>query len=314
MNLFKDVIEKICKEDVYEYYIKENHCLVDSAKHFDVSNSMFIRVLKHYDIHKDHKTSSVIIKQVKLDRYGDANYNNREKAKETCLEKYGVDNVFKDTEKITASYINKFGVSSPMKVDSIKEKVMSNRDTQAIMEKARKTYEERTGYDNPRKNPDCIKKMIQTKIKNGVYDSPGTSNIEKRCEKILRRKYPDLVCKYRDSRYARESGYQFECDFYIPSEDLFIELNAFPTHNNRPFLNTDEDKKELKRLQESNKQWDINTANTWSIGDKEKIDIAKQKHLNYIILYPTNTIHKNKLFNDKKYSTFIEKVLKKLIG
>ena len=33
-------------------------------------------------------------KQTRLERYGDKNYNNNEKNKQTCLEKYGVDNVF----------------------------------------------------------------------------------------------------------------------------------------------------------------------------------------------------------------------------
>lgn len=52
-------------------------------------------------------------KQTKIERYGDVNYNNREKCKETCLEKYGVASVFLSdevNEKRKQTMINKYGV------------------------------------------------------------------------------------------------------------------------------------------------------------------------------------------------------------
>lgn len=66
------------------------------------------------------------IKETKLNRYGDANYNNAEKKKQTCLEKYGVDNV--------------------SKVPEIRDNIF-------------KSYYERTGYTNPDYNPEVINKM-----------------------------------------------------------------------------------------------------------------------------------------------------------
>jgi len=34
----------------------------------------------------------------------------------------------------------------------------------------------------------------------------------------------DIIRGYRDIRYSN-NGYKFQCDFYIKSEDLFIECN-----------------------------------------------------------------------------------------
>lgn len=46
------------------------------------------------------KVDDVVAKTIatKIEKYGDAKYNNREKAKSTCLEKYGVDNTYLITE------------------------------------------------------------------------------------------------------------------------------------------------------------------------------------------------------------------------
>lgn len=306
-------MENITNEEIEIYYNVENHSQYECAEHFNISVGLFIKLLKERGIKKDKKAHAAKIKQRKLELHGDANYNNREKSKETCLEKYGVDNVFKDTAKIKAAYIDKLGVDHPMHCDDIKNKVKNKLDYEQIIAKGRETYFNNTGFDNPSKNPECIKKMIKTKIDNHVYDSPGSSNIEKRLEKILKRKFNKVIAHYRDPRYSRESGYEFECDFYIPEEDLFIELNAYPTHSDHPY--NPENIKDVNKaieLKKSSKHWEVDRYNTWVLRDKEKIDCAKNNKLNYIILYPTNSIHKNKDFNDKKYSQLIEYLLKKI--
>lgn len=151
-------------------------------------------------------------------------------------------------------------------------------------------------------------------MKNGVYDSPHNSNEEQRLFKILKRKYVDVVRSYRDERYARNSGYQFECDFYIPSEDLFIELNAHPSHGLHPYNQSNvEDTILAEQLKVSQKPWDCATFDTWCGRDPEKLLIARNSNLNYIVLYPSSSIHQNIQFNDKKYSHLIEWLLKKLI-
>ena len=312
MKYFKEIIKKISKEEAFHYYIKENHFVDECAKHFGITYGMFLKVIKYYGIYKDKKISSDLARKTKNEKYGSPTYNNREQAKNTCLEKYGVDNPFKDVNKIKQSYIDKLGVAHPMYNACIKQQCISNRDYKQSCEKGRKTYKERTGYDNPMKNPEVKKLNLQRRIESGTFDSLGTSNIERRLEKILNRKFDKVINHYRDVRYSRETGYMFECDFYIPSEDLFIELNAHPSHNNRPYYGIETDVTELEKLKSSDKSWNKILVETWSNRDVEKRLCASNSNLNYIVLYPSNSIHNNILFNNKKYSNLITYLLTKL--
>lgn len=308
----KSQTEKITNEEIEYYYNKSNHSQYECAKHFGLSVGMFIRLLKERGIKKDITKHSELIKKKKLEKYGDENYNNREKAAKTCEDKYGVDNLFKDTDYMKVCWEKTLGVNHPMRDKNIAQKMANHHNYELEHKKAAQTLLNKTGYDNPRKDPKCIKKMLQTKINNGCFDSPGTSNMERRLEKILNRKFKNVVTKYRDERYARTSGYQFECDFYIPSEDLFIELNAHPTHSNHPYLFESGDEKVRESLLKSDKKWNKQLVETWAVRDVEKYNIAKSNNLNYIVLYPTNTIFNNKKFNPPKYGKLIEYLIKKL--
>ena len=285
--------------------------MIETSKYFDISTSMFLHILRYYNIHKDVKSHMEQIKKTKLERYNNINYNNRAQAKETCLERYGVENPFRDTEKIKLSYMKKFGVTHPMKLHDISMKVAMSHNYKEIWEKAHNTYFLRTGFRNQSYNKACIIKGIQSKLKNGVYDHPHNSNLEQRLLLLLSNQFKEVKHGYRDKRYARDSGYMFECDFYIPEEDLFIELNAHPTHNNHPY-NEKLDKNEKVSLENSIKLWDKCLFETWTIRDVEKIEIARKSNLNYLMLYPTNTIEANISFNDKKYSSLITNLLTNL--
>ena len=91
--------------------------------------------------------------QTHIEKYGD-NYKEviREKAKQTCLDRYGVDNPMKSQEfreqhnitspfdradvreKIKKTLIEKYGVDNPMKTDDIKEKRKATcRKNMAVM-------------------------------------------------------------------------------------------------------------------------------------------------------------------------------------
>lgn len=305
--------EHITNEEIEYYYNETNHSQYECALHFEMSVGLFIKLLKQRGIRKDTAKHSERIKLSKKERYGNENYNNREQAKDTCLEKYGVDNPFKDVERVRDGMMKKFGCDHPMHNASIKQRVVSKKDYKKSTDKARSTYFKKTGYSNPSKNPSCIDKMLKTKVKNGCYDHPGTSNLEKRLEKLLKRKFGEVIPKYRDTRYERETGYMYECDFYVPSEDLFVELNAHPTHYICPYDKSNKTHIALaEQYRQSFRKWDKVTYETWAVRDSEKRECALRNSLNYIVLYPSNTIFNNKSFNDKKYSKLIEYLLKKL--
>lgn len=89
-------------------------------------------------------------------------------------------------------------------------------------------------------------------------------------------------------QYKDNERYPFYCDFYIPSEDLFIELNAHWTHGGRPYDPNDEFcQKQLKDWQEKAKtsKFYQEAINTWTIRDVKKQEVAKENNLNYKVIY-----------------------------
>lgn len=110
------------------------------------------------------------IKKAKLERYGSENYVNTDKYKATCLEKYGVDNVFKaETIKsdIKGNNLEKYGVEHNAQRDDVKIKIKT-------------TILQRYGVDNIAKS-DAIKKRVRDAFNrkygvNNVFQHVGIRN------------------------------------------------------------------------------------------------------------------------------------------
>jgi hypothetical protein len=99
------------------------------------------------------------VKQTKLEKYGDENYNNKEKSKETCLEKYNVEHIFQVEEfkdKAKQTRLEKYG-----------DENYNNRD------KAEQTYLEKYGNGGYRNFEKCCK------TKEERYDDKFYRNSEK---------------------------------------------------------------------------------------------------------------------------------------
>ncbi|MCK9445498.1 hypothetical protein M0Q50_01225 [bacterium] len=136
----------------------------------------YLNNIKKYGIYScSSKCSSFKNKLTKKNKYGDENYNNREKSKETCLEKYGVENVQQDyniKEKTNNTNIEKYGDFVLMKNDIIKDKQQKTMfekygDIHALniknfIEKSSKTKKEKYGdenYNNREKSKEtCLEK------------------------------------------------------------------------------------------------------------------------------------------------------------
>ena len=118
-----------------------------------------------------------------------------------------------------------------------------------------------------------------------INNTYGKSQEEENYYKTLVQKYgeDDVIRQYSDPK-----RYPFDCDFYIPSEDLFIEINKHWTHGGHPFdkmsLN---DISKLEQWEENAKtsQFYKNAIYVWTDLDVRKQDCAKQNHLNYQVIY-----------------------------
>lgn len=94
----EQLMDRISKEELLDYYEIKNNSAVDTAIYFNISKVELYEIMKNYSIHKSSSARTEKIKQGKLLKYGDENFNNVLKTKETCIKKYGVDNQFKRKE------------------------------------------------------------------------------------------------------------------------------------------------------------------------------------------------------------------------
>jgi len=85
--------------------------------------------------------------------------------------------------KYQDNFIKNHGVSNPMKLKKIKEKIKQTNierrgvaypmQDSKIREKAKQTYLKKTGYENPMQNPESIKKSKETYLIRTGYENPA---------------------------------------------------------------------------------------------------------------------------------------------
>ena len=132
-------------------------------------------------------------------------------------------------------------------------------------------------------------KEYQTKKRNNTWN---TSKPEEDYYKFLCEKYgkDNIIHQYRDKRYP------FNCDFYIKSEDKFIELNYHWSHGEHLFDKTNsEDIALLENWKEKAKTSNYYrlAIEVWTVRDPLKIKILQQNNLNFEIIYRNVTISNN---------------------
>lgn len=223
-----------------------------------------------------------------------------EKRKQTCLKKYGVENVHQSQsikKKCKQTCLEKYGVDNPAKSEIIKEKTKATNkklwpdaSNYHNLKQAQQTIIEKFGnmenfYQWRYSNMDwksTINKQIATKQKNHSF------NFSQPEEDL----YKELCAQYGidnvKRNYKDESRYPFLCDFYIVSEDLFIELNRHWTHGGHTFNKTNPDDiqklKEWEEKAKSSKYMEYAIYN-WTVRDPLKLQVAKKNNLNYKIIW-----------------------------
>ena len=95
-------LKDIGKEELYQYYIIENHSTEECAEHFKVHERTVRRRIKKYEIQKSVEQQVLCSKKAQEEKYGSLftqseYYKNNvvdkmvEKGKQTCLKRYGVE-------------------------------------------------------------------------------------------------------------------------------------------------------------------------------------------------------------------------------
>lgn len=150
---------------------------------------------------------------------------------------------------------------------------------------ALKSYMKRHVSDIKNSDPDYFKKWrenvhLKMKENNSFIHSNDEENV-----------YDDLVSIFGENSVVRQYSderYPFSCDFYIPSEDLFIEVNKHWTHGGHPFDSSNkEDINKLSVMQELAKTSNFykQAIYVWTDLDVRKQQTAKVNNLNYQVIY-----------------------------
>ena len=206
--------------------------------------------------------------------------------KKGMLKKYGIDNIFRDKERMKRAYLEKLGVGHPSKLEEVKTKKRN------IMLK-------KFGVDNIFKRKDIIKQAMVSKygvsnpsqnvlIQNKKYETMKNNhsyNTSKK-EEIV---YNCLVNKFGSNNIVRQyksKEYPFACDFYIKPIDLYIEYNGTWTHGKEPFdKNNIEHLTLLDKWKNKNTKYYKSAIKTWTIKDVQKLKTFQKHNLNYKIFY-----------------------------
>ena len=238
-------------------------------------------------------------KQTCLEKYGVEHYTNREKSKQTCLEKYGVEsnlNIPEVKEKIKQTCLEKYGVEYILQSKEIREKskqtclekygVEFSAQADVVKEKIKQTCLKRYGVPNGGGSKQSLDKIANTKRKNHSFT---TSKPEENLYKEIKSIYPSVIRQYKESRYP------YNCDFYIPELDMFIELQGSWTHGKHPYNEkSNQDQLILNKWKSrllDNHGFYLTAIKVWTISDPKKRETAKKNNLNYVELFNKEDIN-----------------------
>lgn len=220
----------------------------------------------------------------------------REKAKQTCLEHYGVEHPMysdeiKDKMKQTCleRYSTEYSFQSENNKIKSKETMLKKYgvDHNSKMAKNKRKFVERTHTEEVNKKRHNTRK--------------STGWIKNKVEKYFISKLTvDFEHNYKSELYP------YHCDFYLPDYDLYIEINNYWTHG--------------KCFYDENNQADVELMNKWKsrsttdndtyarairnrYRDLEKRDCVIKGNLNYVVLWNIEQI--DKFFEDLNNKEFI---------
>lgn len=259
-------------EEVKEKYKQtclEKYGVQCALQNFKVDKKSRETMIQKYGVEYPAQSSQILEKQKKtnLERYGSLytvqSEQIREKSKCTLLEKYGVDNPFKSEEvktKIKQTNLDRYGATNISQSSKFKERLTNRTELewQIIKDKRNRTKRINNSFNISKPEELYYEYLLS------IYEED------------------DIVRQYSSDKYP------FSCDFYIKSEDLYIECNYNWTHGPHPFNENDKEDQELLKswkIKSENSNYYKNAIYTWTDLDIRKQKTAKENNLNYQVLY-----------------------------
>ena len=182
----------------------------------------------------------------------------------------------------------KYGVENVFQLDKVKEKIKKTN----LKKYGSEYFVQSKEYKKLYKDKDFISKMktkeYQSKKKNNSFT---VSKPEEEIYKSLCSKFHNVIHQYRSELYP------FNCDFYIPEIDLYIEYQGHWTHGNEPYIGTNEQNEilEIWRNKSNELNFKGRTKNQykraikiWTLEDPLKRKTVKENNLNWIEFFNMN--------------------------
>ena len=308
--------EYLSKEELEYLFIELNLSVYQIKNIIKVSNHRCIeRWLLKNNIKKSPQLWTLKTKQTNLEKYGIPSTtlvpSIRQKQIDTCLKKYGVQyylqsidykqymNYLKNNSnyyelkalKTKQTNLEKYGVPSTTLVPSIRQKQI---DT-CLKKYGVNFFVQSQQYKDLYKNKEFIKnkniKQYET-MKNNKKFLWNSSKPEKEILNKLLNLFPLTIYQYTSDLYP------FNCDFYIPEIDTYIEYQGFWTHGKEPYIGTDEQKEKVKLWETKNTPQYKKAIKEWTHRDVLKRETAIKNNINYLEFFNMNQF--NDWFNAQK--------------
>jgi hypothetical protein len=211
-----------------------------------------------------------------------------EKMKQTCLEKYGVDNPFKNEEikeKIKQTNLEKYGVENYAQTEECKEKAKQTNlerysveyysQTDEHNERVKQTSQEKFGTDYYTQTDEYKERARQTCLDKYGVDNPFKDEaIKEKIKQTNLEKYG--VESYTQSDEFKEKYKQTCLEKY--DAESYTQTDDFKEN----FKNSDWVKKSIEH------PYYLNAIKVWTKRDVKKREIAKKNNLNYLEIFSCN--------------------------
>lgn len=235
------------------------------------------------------------VEQTNLQKYGVRrplqNPEIYDKVKQTNLQRYGVENPMQYKavqEKLVATNMSLYGVPYSCMADDViarknetllaKYGGLTPFSSADVREKSMMSIREHYHVDNAAQSCDVQNKIQATKRQNGTF-----------CSSIPEDKMYEILCDLFGAsdieRQYQSSEYPFNCDFYVKSQNLYVELNAMWTHGGHWFGTYDDDRSVLASWEERHTSFYNGAVFVWSESDVAKREAARVAGLSYLVFW-----------------------------
>ena len=202
----------------------------------------------------------------------------REARTQTLLERYGCEHLNQNAEIASRmiesskqTFRDKYGVDHPMKVAAIAQVATQHRQQTMIA---------KYGAGNSVEIKSIRDKIFAARKRNGTC---STSRAEDALYELLCDQFSDV-----QRNVVVDARYPWHVDFYIPSRNLFIELNGDVSHGGHWFdANAKCDQQRVFSWQQNSttKPRYARMLRVWTETDVQKRNTARRNQLNYLVFW-----------------------------